>query len=79
MIIGLGSDIIDIRRIERTFERFGERFERFQPFPYDRHDGRGFDRNDEVDLEAMKKHYEPSTNGHHAEIDEQVLAPADDN
>jgi holo-[acyl-carrier protein] synthase len=26
MIIGLGSDIIDIRRIERTFERFGERF-----------------------------------------------------
>ena len=60
-------------------QRFGERFERFQPFPYDRHDGRGFDRNDEVDLEAMKKHYEPSTNGHHAEIDEQVLAPADDN
>ncbi len=26
MIIGLGSDIIDIRRIERTLERFGERF-----------------------------------------------------
>lgn len=26
MIIGLGSDIIDIRRIERTFERFGDRF-----------------------------------------------------
>ncbi len=26
MIIGLGNDIIDIRRIERTFERFGERF-----------------------------------------------------
>lgn len=60
-------------------QRFGERFERFQPFPYDRHDGRGFDRKEEVDLEAMKKHYEPSTNGHHAEIDEQVLAPADDN
>jgi len=26
MIIGIGTDIIDIRRIERTLERFGERF-----------------------------------------------------
>ena len=26
VIIGLGSDIIDIRRIERTLERFGDRF-----------------------------------------------------
>jgi len=26
MIIGLGSDLIDIRRIEHTLERFGERF-----------------------------------------------------
>ncbi|MCH8184281.1 MAG: holo-ACP synthase [Proteobacteria bacterium] len=26
MILGLGSDIIDIRRIEHTIERFGERF-----------------------------------------------------
>ena len=26
MILGLGSDIIDIRRIERTLERFGDRF-----------------------------------------------------
>ena len=26
MIIGIGSDIIDIRRIERTLERYGERF-----------------------------------------------------
>jgi holo-[acyl-carrier protein] synthase len=26
MIIGIGSDIIDIRRIEKTLERFGERF-----------------------------------------------------
>ena len=26
MIIGLGSDLIDIRRIERTIERFGDRF-----------------------------------------------------
>ena len=26
MIIGIGSDLIDIRRIERTLERFGTRF-----------------------------------------------------
>ena len=26
MIIGIGSDLIDIRRIERTLERFGDRF-----------------------------------------------------
>ncbi len=26
MILGLGNDIIDIRRIERTLERFGSRF-----------------------------------------------------
>ncbi len=26
MIIGIGSDLIDIRRIEKTIERFGDRF-----------------------------------------------------
>ncbi len=26
MIVGIGSDLADIRRIERTLERFGERF-----------------------------------------------------
>lgn len=26
MIIGIGNDIIDIRRIERTLERYGDRF-----------------------------------------------------
>ncbi len=26
MILGIGSDLIDIRRIERTLERFGDRF-----------------------------------------------------
>ncbi len=26
MILGLGSDIIDIRRVERTLDRFGDRF-----------------------------------------------------
>lgn len=28
MILGLGSDLVDIRRIARTLERFGERFTR---------------------------------------------------
>jgi holo-[acyl-carrier protein] synthase len=26
MILGIGNDIVDIRRIEKTLERFGERF-----------------------------------------------------
>jgi holo-[acyl-carrier protein] synthase len=26
MIVGIGSDIIDIRRVEQTLERFGDRF-----------------------------------------------------
>ena len=26
MIIGIGSDLVDIRRVEKTLERFGERF-----------------------------------------------------
>ena len=26
MILGLGSDLVDIRRVEQTLERFGERF-----------------------------------------------------
>ncbi len=58
-------------------QRFKEKFEKFMPFPYDRHDGKGYAREDEVDLEAMKRHYEHSTNGH-AEVDEHLLAPADD-
>jgi holo-[acyl-carrier protein] synthase len=28
MILGIGSDLIDVRRIEQTLERFGERFEK---------------------------------------------------
>ncbi len=60
-------------------QRFKERFEKFQPFPYDRHDGRGFDRIEDVDLERMKRHYDHSTNGHHAEVDIEELQPADDN
>ena len=92
--IGLGSreyDLVDVepqpeerhrfpydRRASRP--RFMENFERFQPFPYDRHDGKGFARNDEVDIEAIKHHYEDGTNGHHvgAEFEIEELVPADD-
>jgi holo-[acyl-carrier protein] synthase len=28
VILGIGSDLIDIRRVEQTLERFGERFKR---------------------------------------------------
>jgi hypothetical protein len=90
--IGLGSrdySLVDVepadgakyrfpydRRASR--QRFADRFDKFTPFPYDRHDGKGFARNDEVDLEAMKRHYEHSANGYHAEAEEEILAPADD-
>ena len=90
--IGLGSrdySLVDVepadgekyrfpydRRASRP--RFADRFDKFMPFPYDRHDGKGFARNDEVDLEAMKRHYEHSTNGYHADVEEEILAPADD-
>ena len=42
MIIGIGNDMIDIRRVERTIERYGERFlERvFTPIERVKSDGR---------------------------------------
>ena len=89
--IGLGSreyDLIEVepadplrhrfpydRRASR--QRFKEKFEKFTPFPYDRHDGKGYAREDEVDLEAMKRHYDHSVNGH-VEADVNQLALADD-
>jgi len=91
--IGMGSrdyDLVevppgDVERFRFPYDkrpsrlRFQERFEKFMPFPSDRHDGRGFLREDEVDLEAIKVHYEHSTNGHQ-EVDNlsEELAPADD-
>ncbi|MCI0439216.1 MAG: DUF362 domain-containing protein [Chloroflexi bacterium] len=65
------------RRASR--QRFGERFKKFQPFPYDRHDGHGFDRVDEVDLEAMKRHYPHYVNGDLVDAGALELTPADDN
>ncbi len=42
MILGIGSDLIDIRRIEQTIARFGERFldRVFTPIERERSDGR---------------------------------------
>lgn len=42
MILGLGSDLVDIRRIEKTLARFGERFTRrcFTPAERGRAEGR---------------------------------------
>ena len=42
MIIGIGNDIIDIRRVERTMERYGERFldRIFTPIERRKSDGR---------------------------------------
>ena len=94
--IGLGSreyELIDVepepeadhrfpydRRPSR--QRYMANFERFQPFPYDRHDGRGFDRKDEVDIEKVKRHYEEETHGapsSYSILDEiEELVPADD-
>ena len=46
-------------------QRYMAKFEQFQPFPYDRHDGRGFDREEEVDIEGDEvplrgRHQRPS-------------------
>jgi len=91
--IGLGSRDYEIIEVEPadgerfkfpydrrpSRQRFGARFEKFQPFPYDRHDGQGFDRNDDVDIEKMKHHYEHTVNGHQADVEVRELQPADDN
>ena len=60
-----------------TRQRFKESFERFMPFPYDLHDGKGYNRLDEVDIEAMKKHYPHTVNGK-VENAEETPIPADD-
>ncbi|MBM3956692.1 MAG: DUF362 domain-containing protein [Gemmatimonadetes bacterium] len=66
-LIGLGSREYELVRPERAGNekfafppdprrnrvRFGRMFEKLQPFPYDRHGGRGFDRLPEVDFEKV--------------------------
>lgn len=71
-IIGLGSrdyDLIEVaegKMEEFTFapdkrlvgERFIEKFAKMKPFPYDRYDGKGFLREEEVDLERVNTYYD---------------------
>jgi len=38
--------------------RFREQYARFQPFPYDRYEGKGFLREEEVDLERVNTYYD---------------------
>jgi hypothetical protein len=45
-------------------QRFRRLFEKFQPFPYDRHDGHGYNRLPEVDIEAVKPHDGPTVGAH---------------
>jgi hypothetical protein len=47
-----------------TRQRFARMFEKFQPFPFDRPDGRGYDRLEEVDIEAVKPHDGPTVGTH---------------
>ena len=37
-----------------TKVRFAKMFEKFQPFPFDKHNGRGYNRLDKVDIDAVK-------------------------
>lgn len=47
-----------------TRKRFQKLFEKFQPFPYERHNGQGFNRLPEVDLDAVKPHSGPTVSPH---------------
>ena len=46
-----------------TGERFGEKFLKFTPFPYERHDGQGFLREQEIDTEFVKTWHGNGGNG----------------
>ena len=53
-------------------------FQKFQPFPYDRHDGKGFDRLDEIDLDKVRHHYEDDGEVSVTEVKESIHADGDD-
>jgi uncharacterized Fe-S center protein len=66
-LIGLGSrdyELVEVKPLgiekfafppdpRRNRQRFQRLFDKFQPFPYDRHEGKGFDRVPEVDLSKI--------------------------
>ena len=89
--IGLGSrdyELVDVEPGDqekfrfpyderRSRSRFKDKFAKFMPFPFDLHDGQGYLREEEVDLEAMKRHHKHSTNGRE-EVPSEAHASADD-
>jgi len=46
-----------------TGERFREKFRKFTPFPYERYDGQGFLREQEIDTEYVKTWHGNGSNG----------------
>jgi hypothetical protein len=46
-----------------TGQRLGDKLKKFTPFPYDRHDGQGFLREPEIDLEYVKAWYGNGSHG----------------
>ncbi len=46
-----------------TRVRLGRLFEKFQPFPFDRYDGRGYNRVEKIDIDAVKAHDGPLLTG----------------
>jgi len=73
-IIGLGTrqyELVTVAEKERadfafppdprpSGVRFGDLYAKLQPFPYDRHDGKGFLREEEIDLERVNTYYNGS-------------------
>ncbi len=73
-IIGLGTrqyELVPVAEKERadfafppdsrlSGVRFGNLYAKLQPFPYDRYDGKGFLREEEVDLERVNTYYNGS-------------------
>jgi len=71
-IIGLGSRQYELVKVaEKSLEefafppdprpaglRFRDKFAKFSPFPYERYDGKGFLREEEVDLERVNTYYD---------------------
>lgn len=53
-IIGIGNDMVDIRRIEKSLQRFGERFENRVFTPGERQYAR---RHTNTDTKAIASHY----------------------
>ena len=59
-------------------QRFAERFKKFQVFPHDKYDGKGYNRKDVVDLDKVRHHYEDDVDSAVKGVSETVHADQDD-